>query len=318
MDSAFRAPQRWQDLDLDQLGHRIMILGATDTGKSTFARYLFHRFQDAGARVGFLDCDVGQSTIGLPTTLNLIVPAHGLPTAEGGAPFPPNPGAASFVGSISPRGHMLPLLVGCQRLLEKAAELAASVLIVDTTGLVDPAQGGVALKQWKIELLRPTTVVAFQRQEELEPILWPLRVAGNARVIAMPVSPDVSPRDPLVRARRRERLLQAYFAQARKAAFSLRQVPAFDLPRAAAGRLVALQDRGGYVLALGVVQTLDREQGILILHTPLADISPVCALRIGTAFLEAMSHRPPTSQNSERLRPIPPGRRVQREKPGAS
>jgi polynucleotide 5'-kinase involved in rRNA processing len=42
---------------------------------------------------------------------------------------------------------------------------------VDTTGLVDPSQGGKALKQWKIELRAPTTVIGLQRRQELEPIL---------------------------------------------------------------------------------------------------------------------------------------------------
>jgi len=49
----------------------IMVIGASDTGKSTLARYLFQELCRAGLRVAYLDGDVGQSTLGLPTTMTV-------------------------------------------------------------------------------------------------------------------------------------------------------------------------------------------------------------------------------------------------------
>ncbi|MGQ9594496.1 MAG: Clp1/GlmU family protein [Anaerolineae bacterium] len=286
MDRPLHIPPRWKDLDPTALGERILLLGATDSGKSTFARYLVHRLLEAGLRPAYLDCDIGQSTLGLPTTMNLAVPSGPLPTAEEDLLFPPQPGASFFVGSITPRGHMLPLLVGCQRLLERAQELEARPVVVDTTGLVDPAQGGLALKQWKVELVRPQTVVALVKGRELEPILWPLRLAEGTRVVELPVSPEARPRDRAERIARRQRLLNRYFHGAGLLSFPLGQRPIFDLHRAAAGRLVGLQDARGFTLALGVVERLDRETGILWVRTPLQDARSVASLRIGTCWLQ--------------------------------
>lgn len=297
MDHTLHIPLRWKDLDLTALGERILLLGATDSGKSTFARYLVHRLLEAGLRPAYLDCDIGQSTLGLPATMNLAVPSETLRTLEEGAPFPPQPGASFFVGSVTPRGHMLPLLVGCQRLLERAWDLGAHSVVVDTTGLIDPAQGGLALKQWKVELIRPHTVIALVKGRELEPILWPLRLAGSPRVVELPVSPEARPRDRSERIARRQRLLNRYFHGAGLLSFPLGRLPIFDLYRAAAGRLAGLQDASGFTLGLGVVEKLDRETGTLWLRTPLQDASGVASLRIGSCWLQ-----------QENAHPAPPAR----------
>jgi polynucleotide 5'-hydroxyl-kinase GRC3/NOL9 len=306
MDRSLQIPPRWKDLDLTALGERILLLGATDSGKSTFAWYLVHRLLEAGLRPAYLDCDIGQSTLGLPTTMNLAVPAEALRTAEEGTPFPPQPGASFFVGSITPRGHMLPLLVGCQRLLERAWELGARSVVVDTTGLIDPAQGGLALKQWKVELIRPHTVIALVKGRELESILWPLRLAGSPRVVELPVSPEARPRDRAERIARRQRLLNRYFQGAGLLSFPLGRLPIFDLYRAAAGRLVGLLDARGFAVALGVVEKLDRETGTLWLRTPLQDASHVASLRIGACWLQQGNAHP---VSPTRPRPYHPGHR---------
>ena len=99
------------------------------------------------------------------------------------------------MGAVSPRGHMLPLLVGAARLVDTAQAAGAETLIYDTTGLVDPAQGGTALKLAKIDLLRPAVLFALQRSNELESLLLPLRRSSRLRVIDLPLSPAVRVRD---------------------------------------------------------------------------------------------------------------------------
>ncbi|NLE76162.1 MAG: hypothetical protein GX605_05350 [Chloroflexi bacterium] len=113
MGQEIAVPAEWLSLDPASLGRRIMVLGASDSGKSTFAGYLFQRVQADGRDAAFLDADLGQSTVGLPTTVNLAAPQGPLRLVQEGAPFPPRPGGSSFVGSVTPRGYLLPLLVGC-------------------------------------------------------------------------------------------------------------------------------------------------------------------------------------------------------------
>ena len=59
-------PSPWEELDLSELSGTMMIVGASDVGKSTFSRYLFKRLCKIYPRVTYLDGDPGQSTLGPP------------------------------------------------------------------------------------------------------------------------------------------------------------------------------------------------------------------------------------------------------------
>ncbi len=256
-----------------------MIVGASDTGKSTLARYLFHELCMRGHLVAYLDADMGQSTLGLPTTMSLAVARE-----RGDARFPPRgPSAAYFVGATTPRGYMLPTLVGAHRLQNRAVESGAEVIIVDTTGLVAKPQGGQALKQWKIELLAPTAVVALQRSRELEPILWPLRRADRVRCIELPVSPSAVVRTREARIARRRARLGAYLAGAQTRHVPLRQMPVYDLERMVPGALMAFQDEEGYCTGLGAVEGVQQRAGSCTVRTPLRSLDGVASVRFGAA-----------------------------------
>lgn len=280
-------PPRWESLELDGLRGTVMIIGASDTGKSTFARYLFQRLCRAGWLAAYLDLDMGQSTLGLPTTMNLAVAA-----APGDDRFPPQGARASyFVGAITPRGHLLPTIIGAYRLQQKAVALGAEVIVVDTTGLIDKAQGGKALKQWKIELLAPALVIGLQRGRELEPILWPLRRDGRVRSIELPVSPHAIERPREARIARRRERLAAYFRHAQPRLLSLRQCAIYDLEWLTVGSLLALQDGEGFVLALGVVEQVDHQAGAVIVRTPLPALSAVVSVRLGAVGWDLVNQR---------------------------
>jgi polynucleotide 5'-hydroxyl-kinase GRC3/NOL9 len=102
-------PPAWERLDLAHLAGTIVVIGATDSGKTTFVRWLVAQLGRHHECVGWLDADVGQSTLGLPTTMNLAVVSQ--PLAE-----VPAPDACFFVDNTSPRGHMLPAVVGAHKL----------------------------------------------------------------------------------------------------------------------------------------------------------------------------------------------------------
>lgn len=256
-----------------------MVIGESDTGKSTLARYLYQQCCRQGRRVAYLDADIGQSTLGLPTTLNLA-----LASGAGDDSFPPQGSwAAYFVGAITPRGHMLPTVIGTYQLQQWALAQEADLIVVDTTGLVDKAHGGKALKQWKIELLAPSVVIGLQRRHELEPILWPLRRDERVHCVDLAVSPYAEERSRESRiARRRQRLVQ-YFEGARTQRVSLRQMAAYDLDLLAVGAIVAFQNSSGFTMALGVVEEADRGGDTAAIRTPLESLNGVGSVRFGAA-----------------------------------
>lgn len=265
----------------------LMVIGASDTGKSTLARYLFQELGRAGLRAAYLDGDVGQSTLGLPTTMTVA-----LSSGLGDERFDPHgPRATYFVGSTTPRGHMLPVVVGAYRLQQKALALGAEVVVVDTTGMVGSAEGGRALKQWKIEMLAPSMVIGLQRERELESILWPLRREARLRVVEWRVSPHVVERPREARITRRRDQLAGYFRRARSFAVSLRQAAVYELERMVPGALLAFQDSEGFVLDVGVVEEANRLEKKVIVRTPLPGMERVASLRFGVARWDVVNQR---------------------------
>jgi polynucleotide 5'-hydroxyl-kinase GRC3/NOL9 len=270
-------PSQWIRLSSEELRGTVMVVGASDTGKTTLARYLFQALCQEGICAAFLDADVGQSTLGLPTTLTMSLAAR-----PGDNRFPPQgTNAVYFVGAVTSKGHMLPTVVGAYRLQQKALSLGAQAVVVDTTGLVDKAQGGKALKQWKIELLAPETVIGVQRGRELEPILWPLRRDGRVRCVELNVSPYVRERSREARVARRRERLAGYFENAQPCLLRLGQMAIYDLERLTPGALVAFQDAEGFTVGLAVVQEADRLGGTVTVRTPLSSVEGATSVRFG-------------------------------------
>lgn len=169
--------------------------------------------------------------------------------------------------------------------------MGAKAIVIDTTGLVDRAAGGGALKQWKIELLEPEVVIAFARGAELEHILWPRRRDERVRVIEMPVSKYATPRAREERIEYRRQRWQSYFASARLFKAPLRGLAIFNIENMAPGRLLAFQDAQGFALALGVVREYERETRTLSVFSPLLNMEGVRSLRFSALNLDPESGR---------------------------
>ena len=264
----------------------MLVVGAPDAGKSTFSQFLFQRLQADARDVAYLDGDPGQGSLGPPTTMTLALGAAGNDT------FPPGGEIwRSFVGAVSPARHMLPIVVGAARLVRAAFEAGTQVVIYDTTGLINPAQGGVYLKQAKIDLLRPTTLFAIQFNRELESLLRPLRRSARLQVVEMRPSPAVQWRDPPARrAYRAERFAQ-YFASAQSITLDWTQLAVFPRPDFTFNRLVALEDRDGFALALGIVTQFERQSRQVTLLTPGPTEDNIDAIHLGDVEVDAQTFR---------------------------
>lgn len=141
----------------------VMIIGAPDTGKTTFATFLANQALKNGISVAVIDSDIGQSDIGPPSTIGLAFIRHGITYLEEVAAD-----AFYFVGTTSVQ-NVCDMVLGLQTLVKKAHQ-QAELIIIDTCGYV-LGDTGRRLKTQKLQAINPDFVVALQKKNELYPIL---------------------------------------------------------------------------------------------------------------------------------------------------
>ena len=271
--------EEWQRIDRSMLQGLIMVIGAPDVGKSSFARWLLQQLEsERTGRLAFLDGDPGQSVLGPPTTLTLAI----IKAGKRGLPCLDNT-LRRFVGSTTPQGRMMSHLVGVARLVEAAHSEGADAIVHDTTGLVGLAGGGVTLKLAKLDLLRPQTVIAIQRSRELEPLLRYLKHRGRTRLIELPCSTSASRRNPSARRRHRVELFARYFAGAEALEFETSQTAVISQRRIHPNQLVSMEESNGFVIALGVAADDGRMVKII---TPLRETAGVERIRCGDLVVD--------------------------------
>ncbi len=209
-------PREWFSL-LDNLqnGRIILVLGGSDTGKTTFIKFLINEFIKRQKKVAFIDSDIGQSSIGVPTTIGsaLISSIEDIKS--------PRLNSLFFIGSTSPPGNLLQMAVGLKRIVETALCSRPDLTIIDTTGFIY-SHAGYELKYQKASLVQPTHIVAIQREKEIEPLLRLITYSiENTRVIRLKIVSAVKPRSLDERQANRERRFAEYFTNAKKVRIKL-------------------------------------------------------------------------------------------------
>ncbi len=198
-------PREWVDVLNPMVeGPRVVFtLGCVDSGKTFFVTYAANKLLEKGVRVSVVDCDVGQSNIGPPTTIGMGVLEKQVVFLEEVQVL-----SAYFVGSTSPMGHLLPMVVGTAKLVNRARSVS-DVVLIDTPGMVygGPAR---AYQLYAVEALSPDVVIALQRGGELEHLTKQLKALGY-EVVELPASPWVRQRDRGDRRALRERAFYNYF-----------------------------------------------------------------------------------------------------------
>jgi polynucleotide 5'-kinase involved in rRNA processing len=253
----------------------VMLIGASETGKTTLAKLLVLDAIDAGRSVAYVDGDVASVVAGPPGCV-------GLKYVESAADLDPQVAAAEmrFVGSISPQGVVLPHVVAVGSLVELARQ-RAELVILDTSSVVGGVVGQT-LKYHLWELAQPALGVALQRGEELEPIIAMLRRFLSAKIATVAPPSDAPLPSPTERHARqaaafRDALsapLQRWRVQTTVFAPTLPEE--FDLDRLD-GMLVGVQDDEGRCLGLGVIESVD---GVLRVATHYGEA--MRGLRLGS------------------------------------
>jgi polynucleotide 5'-hydroxyl-kinase GRC3/NOL9 len=276
-------------------GGTFFALGRTDVGKTTLLQGLSQLVLAVGQSVAVLDGDMGQSTYGLPTTLNLmLLRPPSTDSGQAGANAKEERVASYFVGSTSPVGHLLQTVVGCKRLLEKTPRLGVKTIFIDTTGLVEGPLA-VEFKLQKIDLLAPTHILALARGEELDPILGPCQTRGSLVVHRLPVSNQARLRSPEERRDNRRRKYAAYFCDLKPNHLSLKDVAVWGkVPQTRAealeGLLLGLNDAGNFCLGLGLLTGLNADKGTVEFLSPLSSLAEVKCLRFGSLRIDPLGN----------------------------
>jgi polynucleotide 5'-hydroxyl-kinase GRC3/NOL9 len=277
----------WADTTAQQLISRgllpagiCLLLGGIDTGKTTLALALAERLAE-NQRVGLVDADIGQSHIGPPTTVGWTVVDS--PQAD----FSQLPTLGlSFVGHVTPVGHLLQLTAGLVQGVQHLSKLT-ELIIIDTPGFV--AGPAAAALWWAIQqTVKPASILAVHRTDELMHILDGLRSFDcHLEEIACPA--DIRMKSPERRRKHRQRQFARYFGDS-----STYEVNLSDVTVQSRGgqrgdltaRAVGLRDGKGNDLAIGMIDSVQESGAAVAIRAPQLDIRQVRCLVIGDVTVD--------------------------------
>lgn len=279
-------PLSWQkvkDKVIEKKG-LVVVLGLPDVGKSSFVYYLSKEGLKHNLKLGIVNSDLGQSEIGIPTTVSLSIPEKDFQSFEELSIYD-----WYFVGSTSPVGHLLPLLVGVKNLVNKAKSFGCELIILNTCGLILGRLGKV-LKYYKLSLLRPEHVVLIRKENELESFLKIIqRLSSDFHII--PKSIMARERSWEERKAFREKRFSQYFIKG-----TTIEIPSFliysinkyvdknkgDILK---NRLVGLFGEKENFLALGILEMVDFNNNILKVFTPFQEKEKIKRIELGDLYI---------------------------------
>jgi polynucleotide 5'-hydroxyl-kinase GRC3/NOL9 len=272
------------DALVDPKNRLVMIMGASDTGKTTLVECLVD-FLSRKAVVGLVDLDMGQSHIGPPTTIawgKIFRGFKGWEEIEVEDFY--------FTGAVSPVGNLLPALVGA-RLMTDRALAATRKVVVDTTGLIAEPVGRV-LKQNKIDMLSPHVVLAMERSGELGHILGAYGFHKSPRIYKISTPSGVKTKTLTKRSLYRFKKMKDYLAKAETIEVPLDDVSLRFMGEqsrittaAIKNRMASLRDKRNRDIAVGVVKGINlKGNRINILAPPVR--SGVSSIIIGRTEID--------------------------------
>lgn len=186
----------------------VLVLGATDTGKS-ICTLLFANFcVKHGRKIGIVDVDMGQSDLGPPTTIGMALinkPVKSLKKVSADTLY--------FIGSTSPLNYFLPTICGTKKLIDESKKKGAEIIIVDTTGLVKGNPGRI-LKEYMIDIISPCHIIALQRKDKIEHILKNINLTDGIIVHRLSPCTEVKRKTYFQRREAREEKFRKYFEDA--------------------------------------------------------------------------------------------------------
>lgn len=166
---------------------RVVVVGATDAGKTSFSAFLLNRALSKGVAAAVVDADIGQADVGPPGFVSMaLVKRPVLWLRELRAD------ELCFVGSITPSPVAGRVIVAASKLASRAVAAGSELVVIDTDGWV----AGVQALEYKLDLIRAVDadhVVTMGSKELYEFFSACLR--GLSRVHYAPTPKVVAARD---------------------------------------------------------------------------------------------------------------------------
>ncbi len=208
----------WEELVKGLIKHRgtALLIGASDSGKSTLARYLIRELLLKDIKVSLVDSDIGQSSLGLPGTISMKT----FNNLEDLKEFVPE--KIFFVGAFNPSKKIHLIIDGAKGMVD-LSKARSDVILIDTTGLIS-GNVGIALKTGKIKAIRPEHIIALQRHDEVEHILSLLE---DIHIHRITVSSMAKSRSRDARIRYRKERFDEYFDERKLSEFLLSDISLF-------------------------------------------------------------------------------------------
>jgi len=183
----------------------VIVLGKTDTGKTSFikaiARYLVIR----NRKVIIIDGDIGQSSLGPPGTVNMcFLDFQRLKCTT------TTVDEMIFIGHITPAECLGKLIHRVDQLYKISQRYKSDTIIIDTTGLVS-GDTGIHLKSSLIEKIKPSMLIAFQAENELESIINKFTSQYFIQIFCLKSCQFVKRKNWRERKSRREKKYESYF-----------------------------------------------------------------------------------------------------------
>ncbi|MBS7609460.1 hypothetical protein KEJ36_04025 [Candidatus Bathyarchaeota archaeon] len=156
-------PEEWfkaieEILSMPSDPFKVVIFGATDSGKTTLSTLIANKAIKNGLKTAIVDGDLGQSDVGPPTTISMVLLKRPIVDL-----FNAKPDKVVFIGAPSPAGREEEVIEGLALLQEEALRLGAQRIVVNTDGWME----GRAAEAYKLSLSRrlEPDVVLFLRSE---------------------------------------------------------------------------------------------------------------------------------------------------------
>lgn len=180
-------------LQSELLNRKVMIIGETDSGKSTLATYLLNRAISLGLKVGLIDGDIGQSDICPPGSVgSALVEEKVFDLRDVKADY------VAFVGATSPRGVSWLVVNQIADVMRMIEERSPDLYLINTDGYI--AEEGVDYKVKMIEQLAPDLILCISGEDSLYSEVE--RKAGNYNVARLD-PPEKIPKSKTDRLNRR-------------------------------------------------------------------------------------------------------------------
>ncbi|MFW6138154.1 MAG: Clp1/GlmU family protein, partial [Spirochaetota bacterium] len=252
----------------------------------------------------YIDCDPGQSVIGPPTTVGMMVHRAGMHTDSGihtgsqkgtNEKNDQNDVHLRFVGSTSPHRHLLQIVTGIKRLQDRAVEQNARKIVFDSCGFVN----GKMAREFQfqvIELLQPEYLVAFKKGHSVDLLLENFTRSSTMKIVKLPVSQEVVERDLRERRNYREKRYRWFLQNLDLREINIKNlgmhgmIPDFRQPRRLRNLIFALCDKEQFIVTLGILRTVHVGERRLVFYSPPLDPRKVASLQFGSIYLSIGGH----------------------------